>query len=130
MSHDEKVSLFQNNKLCFRCTGAHFRSKCTSDVKCDECGKPHITVLHAPDADSLRNATLSTEECKSNLCAKFCNDENESKNCSKVVLVDVTYKNSTKSFICYAIIDEESYGTFADRKVMISSQKANQRAID
>lgn len=103
----EKVNLLKSKGLCFLCFGKHLKTDCRANIKCNSCGDKHHTLLHF----EKKNESV-------NLCTHVCGSNDTSKNCSKVVLVDITlHGSSAESLRCYAIIDEQSNSTFVDPKV-------------
>ena len=86
--------------------------KCSSSTSCNHCKGPHIGIMHNFDRKHERH-----QQGKSNMCTKVFGENSASKNCRKIVLVDVTREGSCKSLRCYAIIDEQSTSTFADPKI-------------
>ena len=110
MNRSERIDLLKSNGLCFLCFGQHLRTNCTAKVKCKFCDGTHNSLLHFQKSEEY-------QPIASNLCTGL-HDGSVSKSCSKVLLVDVSIKGSSKRPLrCYAIVDEQSTSTFADPKV-------------
>ena len=54
MSHDNKIALLKEKKLCMNClNGGHFIKSCKSIHRCKRCQRSHHTLLHVEkEADS------------------------------------------------------------------------------
>ena len=127
LSQTDKQSFVRDNKLCFRCLNKHLKSKCTSSVRCAKCGGDHSSLLHydrsrqqqAVNTTATENAVNPTSPQPESvqLCSAVCGNENVTKSCSKVVLVDISHPPSSKSVRCYVIIDEQSNSSFIDPKL-------------
>ena len=46
MTEKERYNRVKQVRHCFTCLKDHLRTKCNAKNKCDECGKPHHTLLH------------------------------------------------------------------------------------
>ena len=115
LPHSEKINLLKKNRCCFKCFGNHMKSNCSVSVKCDRCLGNHLTAMHIDRNDS---ADTNPDSTKSSMCTKTCNDPSSLKDCSKVVLVDLSLKSSDKAPLrAYAILDEQSNSSFVDPKV-------------
>ena len=119
MTHNEKYETMKKNGLCFKCLGKHLRTQCKAFVKCDVCSKGHLTVMHRDfsekkSIDEDKNGSFQ----EANLCTRVCGSSNTSYNCSKTVLVDVTVSgHPNRKIRCYAIVDEQSSSSFADKRL-------------
>jgi len=119
--------------LCFKCLGRHRIAECTETVECQICHRNnHITVMHASSKKYQRpsehSSKLSNEngkevtmqssssKDKTSLCTT-CNNDN-GKSCSKVVLVDVSLADDSRSYRVYSIIDEQSSNSFISPKLL------------
>ena len=49
-----KFDFAREHKLCFRCLGEHFSNKCFNSLKCDQCNRNHLTIMHS-EPSSYRN---------------------------------------------------------------------------
>ena len=91
------------------------KSNCSVSVKCDRCLGNHLTAMHIDRNDSADTNPNST---KSSMCTRTCNDPSSLKDCSKIVIVDLSLKSSDKAPLrAYAILDEQSNSSFVDPKV-------------
>ncbi len=53
MSHDNKIALLKEKKLCMNClNGGHFIKSCKSIHRCKRCQRSHHTLLHVADSAS------------------------------------------------------------------------------
>ena len=104
LPHSEKINLLKKNRCCFKCFGNHMKSNCSVSVKCDRCLGSHLTAMHIDRNDS---ADTNPDSTKSSMCTKTCNDPSSLKDCSKVVLVDLSLKGS----------DKQSNSSFVDPKI-------------
>ena len=47
LDRSQKLAVIRDRKLCFRCLNkGHVIKRCRSRVKCDVCGRRHLTVMH------------------------------------------------------------------------------------
>ena len=119
MTHNEKYETMKKNGLCFKCLGKHLRTQCKAFVKCDVCSKGHLTVMHR-DFSEKKSIDEDKNESfqEAHLCSRVCGSSNAGYNCSKTVLVDVTVSGHLNRKIrCYAIVDEQSSSSFADKRL-------------
>ena len=122
MPYPEKHRIMVEQRVCFRCLGAHRASNCDSDVECEECGQGHLTFLHRTPT-STRNTTLHDNQedipaSNSVLCTKVCGST-QGINCSKTLLVEVTMDDAPgKKLNCYCILDEQSNTTLVDNRLV------------
>ena len=89
-------------KICFKCLGDHFVSKCHKVVKCEICGGEHTSVKHGSGAVGNSSAAhVADRRLRSSnqgfpvrknrlLCTQVCSDLRLGRNCSMVVLVDLS----------------------------------------
>ncbi|XP_071950844.1 uncharacterized protein [Antedon mediterranea] len=72
---EEKSELIKEHRLCFRCLKPNHRSRnCKSQVKCEKCEKPHLTIMHrelkpnqppsAPQKNLLQHRHRSLHRCR------------------------------------------------------------------
>ena len=107
MPISERHSFLKDNGLCFLCFGKHRRSTCQSNLKCDNCGGLHNTLVH------FEYEQTTPANANSNLCSRFCGNPHSTKDCSKVLLVEVSHKSDPKKKLrCYAVVDEQSSSSF------------------
>ena len=70
LSHENKLSLLRNSKLCHNCLKpGHFAKTCKSSNYCKVCQKPHHTLLHVEhreDASSQNNPIQSHTASETN----------------------------------------------------------------
>ena len=120
---EEKSRIMKEFKICFRCLGNHFSSKCHQNVKCETCGNRHLTILHRgknpmKNDGKMKPKKLITKEKTSSMCSTICGSGRSGLSCSKTVLVEVWIPGSTRPCLrCYAILDDQSNSSFADSKV-------------
>lgn len=121
---NERIAFLKERKMCFRCLGDHLKSDCTTCVKCDKCGRDHLTIFHFEENSYPRSKLKSTQSAssldvsRSSLCTKICKNKDHLKDCSKVLLVDLFLRGSDiKPLRCYAILDDQSTSSFVDPKV-------------
>ena len=124
-------------KVCFRCLKPHLIKNCTSRVKCEKCGKNHVTAMHNESYERKNNWTnshkpvpkemkiretaapsMSAADGSLNLCTVGGSSGQQGSIYSKTVLVEVRSKNSDSSMYCYCIIDEQSNTSFLDHKII------------
>lgn len=123
----ERKRMVFDLKICFRCLGPHFISECQAVVKCDTCNKEHVTVMHQSDDYKSSNLHYSRTEAgrdsnenkRRAMCMTLCSNPEKRKNCSKVVLVDISMSEvPNKVLRAYAIIDDQSNTSLVDEKVV------------
>ncbi|XP_060573880.1 uncharacterized protein LOC132731684 [Ruditapes philippinarum] len=118
--YNDRRQYIINEKLCFKCFKANHLSKnCREYISCSKCKKRHNTLMHKDfeagelqnhggEADSNNNIKVSTS------CMEVCGNENFSgRSCAKVCLVRVSSKESKRSMLAYAIIDDQSNRSLA-----------------
>ena len=121
MDEEARLVFMRENKLCFRCLGSHFASKCKTKVFCSECeSKAHCGLSHflnrpkkqeneLPKEDYVDPAVDISSESKV-LCTQRCNYA-ERNDCSKIILADISdHKGQTMRV--YVIVDEQSKESF------------------
>ena len=78
----------------------HMVSKCTTTVTstCTVCGCNHLTALHRSSETEIPSAKQLPEPAHTpvtnslTMCTKLCSDLSVNKNCSKTLLVELTWK--------------------------------------
>ncbi|XP_041472654.1 uncharacterized protein LOC121421920 [Lytechinus variegatus] len=124
---EERRTFFFEKKLCFGC-GLHsnHRSKqCKARRSCTVCEGRHLSCFH-----SWQKQPVKQEEATAN-CTSVCSlQEIQGKDHSMIVPVWVrSVNNPSKSFLEYAILDEQSNVSFISRKLYnklnLQGQKTN-----
>jgi hypothetical protein len=129
-SFEEKRALLKEKSLCYKCLlPGHSSRQCKATVKCDVCGKGHLTVMHRMQAlDPAANQSSSADPppsrsshggekpslCVNNRCTALCGSLNASRSCGKIVPVNVFNRSQpSKSMKVYAVIDDQSNRSLA-----------------
>ena len=61
MSHDGKVAVLKEKKLCMNClNGGHFVRNCRSVHRCKKCQKPHHSLLHVDEPKTSESSGTSS----------------------------------------------------------------------
>ena len=132
----ERRRIAIENRLCFRCLGAHNQAQCTEEISCEKCNGRHRTAMHNDRNNGNWRARHPTNENQNqrsgfkseadkpaprhtqNLCTAICNDSGRARSCSRTLLVDVRHPCApSKTLRCYCIVDEMSSGSFVDPSV-------------
>ena len=93
----------------FLCFGRHLEVDCTLKIKYE----------NKNAAERMRRCCISRKELlKMTTAPKLCSNNRSVKNCSKMLLVDLTLMSDPdKNLRCYAILDEQSSSTLVDIRV-------------
>ena len=118
LSHADKRSALIEHGRCFRCFGKHLQSNCDVKVSCNVCNGPHNSAMHRDKPNHAHFQISRADKGNTNICTKVCGDQ-QSKSCSKVLLVDLSFPAKSKAALrCYCIVDEQSSTSFVDPKVV------------
>ena len=102
MAVKERAHYLFHNKLCFNClkdTGpVHLAQNCKEEVKCKLCNKSHNTLLHGYESKLMKVSNIHTAN---NANISMC-----------ILPLRVLHPNSDKEILTYALLDENSQGTF------------------
>ena len=133
-SPDEKIAVLKENRLCFRCLKPnHLIKNCKTGVRCDLCGKPHVTVMHRPapshEVPSASNQTPSATGEKENQpwrtvtpkCTRVCGQGREGRSCAKICLAKAYLQEKPERVVTtYVIIDDQSDGSLINENLLDS----------
>ena len=107
MTVKERAHYLFHNKLCFHCLKDighdHIAQNCKSQVKCRECGQNHNTLLHGHESKIMKVSTIHTGQGNITMC---------------IVPVKVHQANCDKEVLTYALLDENSQGTFIQNSII------------
>ena len=133
-SPDEKIAVLKENRLCFRCLKPnHLIKNCKTGVRCDLCGKAHVTVMHRPapshEVPSASNQTPSATGEKENQpwrtvtpkCTRVCGQGREGRSCAKICLAKAYLQEKPERVVTtYVIIDDQSDGSLINENLLDS----------
>ncbi|XP_038063243.1 uncharacterized protein LOC119733951 [Patiria miniata] len=130
-SIDEKISFVKENRLCFRCLRAnHIIKNCKTPVRCDICGKSHVTVMHRPapsqEVPPASNQTPPTMKYDNRpqiivtpKCTRVCGNGKEGRSCAKICLAKAYLEEKPDHVITtYVIIDDQSDGSLINENLL------------
>ena len=106
--HFDKKQFVMKNKLCFACLKPHMIVNCPRNVSCTICQGGHVDVMHF-DRDQNRNnqrgnGKFTPRDVTTN-CTEVCGSQYRTKVCSRIVPVEVRFKNNNRILRCLANID-------------------------
>ena len=114
--------------MCFLClTTGHRAKDCQAKPTCDKCvDNRHNTLLHKDKEGSEREGRNETSnDVIGDKCTAVCQESGGGISCSKVILVDIAYKETPQNVHrMYAIIDDQSNTS------LISSELADMLEAD
>ncbi|XP_070198818.1 uncharacterized protein [Littorina saxatilis] len=131
MTFEEKRSLLKEKNLCYRCLlPDHAVKQCKATVKCEKCGKGHLTVMHRMSAYDPANRSPPADQSSfpfrsshggentsvnvNNRCTALCGSIDASRSCGKIVPVRIfSPSQPSKSMQVYAVIDDQSNRSLA-----------------
>ncbi|KAJ8031579.1 hypothetical protein HOLleu_24812 [Holothuria leucospilota] len=114
---EERTSFVKSNRLCFKClqTG-HMARNCKSEVKCETCGKGHVTIMHRTPPNQETPPTSITLNC-----TKVCGENEQGRSCAKICLAKVYLTGKPeKAALAYVLIDDQSDGSLINGNLLDS----------
>jgi hypothetical protein len=125
-SYIDRKKLLKDNFLCFKCLD-DFHGSCHKELKCSECGNNHHTAMHFTPAVSSkyggepqqRNRVpapqgVTNSSSVNSSCTQVCGTPGfVGKSCAKIVLVEVSSKQTGLKMQTYALIDDQSNRSLA-----------------
>ncbi|KAL7841314.1 hypothetical protein SRHO_G00250050 [Serrasalmus rhombeus] len=126
--HKEKIEFLKGKGLCFACLKhGHMSNTCTEKAQCQECARPHPTLLHITFKES-KDETKKDEESKDEQAVtnalvqatEVCTVTGAGKeDCFlSIVPVKVKAQKGTKIVTTYAFLDPGSSATFATESLI------------
>ncbi|KAJ8020558.1 hypothetical protein HOLleu_40182 [Holothuria leucospilota] len=111
---EERTTLVKDNHLCFKCLlPGHLARNCKSAVKCETCGKTHLSIMHKPTPNNQEPTPVTTN------CTKVCGSNSYGRSCAKICLAKVyTSERPNDAVLTYVLIDDQSDGSLVDRKLL------------
>ncbi|KAM4561412.1 uncharacterized protein V3H82_015431 [Fundulus diaphanus] len=126
--HKEKIEFLKSKGLCFACLKhGHMSSSCSEKAQCQECARPHPTLLHITFKESKDETKKDKEGTDEQAVANAHNQASEicsvtgagKEDCFlSIVPVQVKAQKGTKIVTTYAFLDPGSSATFATESLI------------
>jgi hypothetical protein len=119
LTPQQRIDTVKDKRLCFGCCqSGHGVNRCPGRHRCNTCkSNRHHTLLHLGTRQYRSQAPSSSSHSADSVVTST--RATGANSCGKVVPVVVSHKQSARSIICYAIIDDQSSNTFIDDDLMV-----------
>lgn len=122
MQHKDKIGFLRSKGLCFACLKhGHMSSSCKQKLQCEECSRPHPTLLHITNKDPRENTgkDCCDQQSVSSALVQMAETGAGKDDCVlSIVPVCVKAQKGTKTVTTYAFLDPGSSATFATESLL------------